>query len=102
MTHNTNELSSYETFHLYVSSCHGDSVQICEALFNGLTLALHFLDCALSQCYRHMGILYTVNQYFNSSLFSSHYYFTHIKHSFNIDPALKNNKKTYVLGKTLL
>lgn len=39
---NTTE-AYYETFHLYVSSCHGDFVQICEAPLNGLTLTLHFL-----------------------------------------------------------
>lgn len=44
MTRNTSELSYCETFHLYVSSCHGDFVQICAALLNGLTLTLHFLD----------------------------------------------------------
>lgn len=33
----------YETFHLYVISCHGDFVHICEAPLNGLTLTLHFL-----------------------------------------------------------
>lgn len=42
MIDNTTE-AYYETFHLYVSSCHGDFVQICEAPLNGLTLTLHFL-----------------------------------------------------------
>lgn len=69
MTSNAIE-SYYETFHLYVSSCHGDLVQICKALLNGLTLTLHFLHCTLSWCFKHTGIIYTADQYFSSSLFS--------------------------------
>lgn len=65
----------YETFHLNVSSCHGDFVPICEAPLNGLTLTLHFL-CA-SMVFQTHG--HNLTQQINISAYSLTSPFKHIK-----------------------